>query len=258
MTHPATNDSVGFDRAAGYYDATRSVPPETAARVTQVLVAALEATQPVLEIGVGTGRIAGDLSAAGLDVFGIDLSARMLAQVTSTGRQVAVVQADCTALPFPADRFGSVVASHVLHLVPGWHGAVAEARRVTRSAGLLLHARGGLGPRVEDLAAAFADVVGLDRTPPGLGDVTDLDDHLGADGVEGEWLEGVPDARLLSAHDLVGVFESGIMGWTWSLTDDERARAGEGARSWAAANLDDLERPEPFGREIRFRAYRLP
>ena len=45
---------MNFDRAAGYYDATRALP---AAAVTE-LAGELAGRQPCLEIGVGTERIA--------------------------------------------------------------------------------------------------------------------------------------------------------------------------------------------------------
>ena len=53
-----TNASVSFDRAAEYYDRTRALPTELARRQTEMLAGVLAGRGPVLEIGVGTGRIA--------------------------------------------------------------------------------------------------------------------------------------------------------------------------------------------------------
>ena len=54
----------------------------------------------VLELGVGTGRLALPLAARALDVTGVDASARMLARLRDKdpGGSVAAVQADMAAL----------------------------------------------------------------------------------------------------------------------------------------------------------------
>ena len=49
-----------------------------------------------------------------------------------------LAQADATRLPFAAGTFGSVLAVHVLHLIPDWRVAVDEAVRVLRPGGALV------------------------------------------------------------------------------------------------------------------------
>jgi SAM-dependent methyltransferase len=242
---------VSFDQAAGYYDATRALEPETMARVVDVLVVALRQHQPVLEIGVGTGRIAGPLAEAGIDVVGIDLSDPMLRQLQAKGSAVPAARADCTRLPFPDARFGGVVACHVLHLVANWPAAADEAVRVLRPGGVLLHARGGLGARSEDVAMVFAEGAGLDRAPVGLDDWADLDRHLGP----GEWLPDVTDDREISIDGLIDFFERGVMGWTWPASDDERRQGAVAARQWAAEHHERTDVPLPLGRAVCFRRY---
>ena len=84
-------DSVIFDQAAGCYDRTRGLPPRIAARQTELLAAELAGTAgPVLEIGVGTGRIAVPLAEAGFRVLGVDLSAPMLGVLAAKDSAVAV------------------------------------------------------------------------------------------------------------------------------------------------------------------------
>ena len=67
--------NVVFDRAAGYYDQTRSLPPHEAAQLADALwqVLGVTAATHVLEIGIGTGRIAGPLVQRGLTMTGVDL-----------------------------------------------------------------------------------------------------------------------------------------------------------------------------------------
>lgn len=134
-------ESVNFDRAAGYYDATRALPAAAMAELTGVLAAELAGRQPSLEIGVGTGRFALPLRAAGVAMAGTDISAAMLRRLAANagGRSpLPLAQADATRLPFAAGTFGSVLAVHVLHLIPDWRVAVDEAARVLRPGGALV------------------------------------------------------------------------------------------------------------------------
>jgi ubiquinone/menaquinone biosynthesis C-methylase UbiE len=72
-------ESVNFDRAAGYYDATRALSA-TMAALTGLLATELADRQPCLEIGVGTGRFALPLRAAGIAMAGTDISAATAAR----------------------------------------------------------------------------------------------------------------------------------------------------------------------------------
>jgi SAM-dependent methyltransferase len=134
-------ESVNFDRAAGYYDATRALPETTMAQLTALLAAELAERQPCLEIGVGTGRFALPLRAAGIAMAGTDISGAMLRRLAANaggGSPFPLAQADATRLPFAAGTFGSVLAVHVLHLIPDWRVAVDEAVRVLRPGGALV------------------------------------------------------------------------------------------------------------------------
>lgn len=248
--------SVSFDRAAEYYDATRSLSPAAESQLTAVLAEALIGHGPVLEIGVGTGRIAVPLAAAGLDVVGVDLSKPMLHKMVAKTTRVPVGQADCTALPFADESFGAVVASHVFHLVPEWRDATLEVLRVLRPDGVFLWARGGHGAPGEAVAAVFAAAAGLDRTSVGLGEVEGLDAYLRSRHWKGEWLEEVPDDRESTVDELIDLLASGKLAWTWSATEEERARGAAAARSWAAGQPEPPDRPRLLGRPVRFRRYR--
>ena len=51
-------ESISFDRAAGYYDDTRSLPDAEMEVLVSRLVAEIPRDGTCLEIGIGTGRIA--------------------------------------------------------------------------------------------------------------------------------------------------------------------------------------------------------
>ncbi len=68
---------------------------------------------PILELGVGTGRIAIPLGAKGETVVGIDASAAMLARLAAKpgADRVARVEADMAELPVTAGRFSLAFAA---------------------------------------------------------------------------------------------------------------------------------------------------
>src|SRR5579872_5447621 len=72
--------SISFDRAVGFYDATRGYPPGVDEHIADAIVAAVAATAKTrfLEMGIGTGRIAFPLIKRGYHYTGIDLSAAMM------------------------------------------------------------------------------------------------------------------------------------------------------------------------------------
>jgi hypothetical protein len=143
-------ESVNFDRAAEYYDATRALPADSMNELSGLLAAELAGRQPCLEIGVGTGRIALPLRDHGIRLAGLDISAGMLRRLAVNARDrgpVPLLQADATRQPLAAGSFGGVLAVHVLHLMQDWRVAVDEALRVLRPGGVLIAGLQGRGRR---------------------------------------------------------------------------------------------------------------
>ncbi len=134
--------SVVFDRAAEYYDETRGFPPGVETDVAALIAktGALGATARVLEVGVGTGRVALPLAALVRDVIGVDLSTPMLAQLLAKrgAARVAVARADAVRLPFAANTFDAALGVHFFHLVPRYRESLAEVARVLRRGAPLL------------------------------------------------------------------------------------------------------------------------
>lgn len=82
------------DRIADVYDEWLFQPRDTEATVERL--AELAGAGPVLELGIGTGRIALPLASRGLDVSGIDASAAMVAKLRAKpgGKTIAVTVGD--------------------------------------------------------------------------------------------------------------------------------------------------------------------
>src|SRR5215469_10726358 len=95
-------ESVNFDRAAEYYDATRALPAPVMAELMAILDSELAHRQPCLEIGVGTGRIAVPLHQRGIRLSGADISSAMLRRLVTNADGVMpfpLFLADATQLP---------------------------------------------------------------------------------------------------------------------------------------------------------------
>jgi SAM-dependent methyltransferase len=104
--------SVAFDRAAGYYDESRGLDPAVEELVADRVEEAAGRVGRLLEVGAGLPP-------------------------------PPLLRADATRLPFRDACFDAVLAVHVLHLIPSWERALAEARRVLVAGGLLLSGGGG-------------------------------------------------------------------------------------------------------------------
>jgi ubiquinone/menaquinone biosynthesis C-methylase UbiE len=134
--------SVSFDRIAAHYDATRGFPVGVDSKIGPAFRrhSGLPGGARLLEIGVGTGRIAIPLASVGYRYVGLDLSLNMMARLREhmpPGVAVELARGDATALPLHDSSVDGAVVVHVFHLIDGWERAVAELRRVIRPGGVL-------------------------------------------------------------------------------------------------------------------------
>jgi ubiquinone/menaquinone biosynthesis C-methylase UbiE len=94
-----------------------------------------QARGQVLEIAIGTGRNL-PFYPAEVEITGIELSPAMLQiaglRAQSLGRQVELVAGDAQALPFPDQRFDTVVCTMSLCSIPDERQAIVEVWRVLR------------------------------------------------------------------------------------------------------------------------------
>jgi ubiquinone/menaquinone biosynthesis C-methylase UbiE len=76
--------SVSFDQAVSHYDETRGLALGVAEQIRDAIVQFTQvqtATARLLELGVGTGRIALPFIEAGYDYIGVDISLAMMDQL---------------------------------------------------------------------------------------------------------------------------------------------------------------------------------
>lgn len=257
--------SISFDRAAEYYDATRGYPLGVADQIGQALLKAAGATPQsrILEMGVGTGRIALPIIRAGYTYTGIDLSPRMLEKlraalptIPGASERVTLLEGDVTALPFADGSFDAVITVHVFHLVSDRVRAIEEEVRVLARPGVALNGRDEFpGDESNAIGAQWREILrGLGWTLPERKDADE------SHSVAAEW-------RRLGAEVDRFVAQEGEMPWsrsreiewfeqrlgsaTWPIPDDLHAEAARRLRAWATSYYGaDLEKTIQIPRQF--------
>ncbi len=246
--------SIVFDRAVHFYDQTRAVPPQILDLAFDALIRETGITREshVLEIGVGTGRIALPLSERIGHVFGVDLSFGMMSvlqnKMPTTHGNVLLAQADALHLPFPAGSFDLIYAVHVLHLIMGWQAAVTEAWRALRPGGFFVanyHRRGPDMPNVvlRKELHKLVEPYGVSTKRPGAQSEEEIyaelekwDPNLRVVDVT-DWTE--PD----TPSNVLWEIENQIHSETWSIPRDVLDQVMPQLRAWAIANYGNLNQP---------------
>jgi ABC-2 type transport system ATP-binding protein len=134
--------STYWGRFAGRYD--RGAEYVMGRDLRELLADQLRREEPlgdVLECGCGSGFFTRILAGISRRVFATDLSGEMLETAMirlGAFPNVRLREADCTRLPFPDERFDTVVLANVLHTIPSPVAALREAGRVVRENGRVL------------------------------------------------------------------------------------------------------------------------
>jgi ubiquinone/menaquinone biosynthesis C-methylase UbiE len=256
-------ESISFDPAADYYDQTRVYPPEVSDRIAGALIAAghIPTRGHILEIGIGTGRIALPLLARGISITGVDISPRMVerlrekydaaraAEPLRDWGRLTVELLDISALPFPDATFDAVVGVHILHLVPEWKRALDEAMRVLKPGGALLLGwdtrQGTAQHHIHDEWERIVTALGYEPHRVGAQDSAEVLAVLRARGlpvqerVVTSWSYQVPPRRALDS------ITRREWSQTWLVPDDLFAESARRLTAWADAEFGpELDVPE--------------
>jgi ubiquinone/menaquinone biosynthesis C-methylase UbiE len=234
--------SIAFDRAAEFYDRTRSLSEPAMAEVLAFLQGQLRGRAPTLEIGVGTGRLAVPLHLGGASMVGVDLSPAMLGKlVDKTDTRLRLAVADAIRLPFRPRSFGSVIAAHVLHLIPAWRTSVREIVRVLRPGGVILLELGGWGVQwMKELHERFCLTLGVPEYV-GASNREEVRTALESLGVRLRGTRVLHDRRYDSIANQLNRMEEGVYSFTWAVPEEKRRRTVRELRTWAEGRFGSLE-----------------
>jgi ABC-2 type transport system ATP-binding protein len=95
----------------------------------------------VMECGCGTGYFTKAIAENAGHVIAIDLSDEMLeASKKQLGgfKNITLQKADCENMPFPSERFDTLLMANILHIIKSPVKALREGYRILKNGGLLL------------------------------------------------------------------------------------------------------------------------
>jgi len=242
---------VSFDRVASIYDATRLLPADVVERLVSRVVAATRAgpSTRFLEIGVGTGRIAMPFVERGYEYTGVDISCQMMEQLrakASHARNLRLIEADVTELPFPDGSFDVALTVHVLHLVPEWKKALQEIRRVLRPAGYFVQANdtsvpGSAGDEIRRTWRQFVEASGA-ALRPDYGTWQAVDAELTAQGCRTAHYRIALWTQEFRPIDFLEEQRTRTFSMTWEVPDDVLFSVHEQMLRWARERYGDVRR----------------
>lgn len=270
---PQARLDFSFDaRVAVRYDALRGHPPAVATQIGRVIANLAHASGrgPLLELGIGTGRIALPAAAAGCEVVGIDRSAEMLhalqhALKRAPLQRIHLVRGDVAALPFQRGAFVAAMATHVLHLVPQWRAVLEQLGTLVRPGGTVLLGRDWVDPDsiAGRIRTAFRETVmklgPRTAAPAGGREVMEALVEFGAtplavgptEQVAAEWTLHASPRAVLEGIRSKDDAES------WVLPDDVLAEVMRSLDAWAAQQWPDLDAVHELRRRFLIAVFRV-
>jgi ubiquinone/menaquinone biosynthesis C-methylase UbiE len=257
--------SITFERAADYYDATRGFPAGHDANVAALFVevGGLTANSRVLEVGIGTGRIALPLAPHVGSIVGVDLARPMMARLLAkrTTERIILAEGDARLLPLPSGVFDAAVVVHVFHLIPDWEQALAEIGRALRPDGVLLIGKNnnqGRETAFSTLEAAWKAVI-----PPEQAEHIGLRDDFALHAERLGWRVASPlRSYVYTVTDSPEAYyqrmAQRIWSRTWVLSDEEMARGLAALRKAIDESFVDPNAPIDIPVSFDLQAFRPP
>jgi ubiquinone/menaquinone biosynthesis C-methylase UbiE len=242
-----------FDkRVAQRYNAQRAHPPAVSAEIGRAIAALTVPNARVLEIGVGTGRIAAPVVQAGCRVVGFDLSADMLGEVQQPN--LTVFQGDMHALPLADDCFDAALAVHVLHLAHDWQRVLTATTRVLRPDGVFIQGDDWIDPdsvmgRLRDELRQRAIAMSPNMKPPAAGVskkqfLAELGGTEQTECIAAEWETAISPAERLA------MIENRMDNESWFLPEPLFNNLFTQLKAYAADTWTDLDKPQPVKRRF--------
>ena len=258
MNVSGTNFSFD-ERVVSLYNHQRTHPAEVAAQIGQAIAAHTHPGGAILEIGVGTGRIAWPVAAQGRHVVGFDLSGQMLHQVESTrpadlSSDLMLTQADMHTMPFPDDTFSAALMVHVLHLARDWRTVMQETARVLKSDGVFIQGEDWIDPqsvmgKLRDELRMHAVRLDPSLMPPAAGVsrarfMQELGAHETTEVIAAEWV------TWISPNERLEIIKQRIDAESWILSDELFDKMLVHLHDFAQSLWPDLDEKQPVNRRF--------
>ncbi|MGD0330380.1 MAG: class I SAM-dependent methyltransferase [Nitrososphaeria archaeon] len=108
------NTATQFDKISQVYDETREPLKEVALNTIKNILLR-DGCSSLIEVGVGTGRVAKPLQDRGFEIVGLDVSKDMLLKAKEKG-VMELILADANYLPIKEKSFDTAFLAHVLQI----------------------------------------------------------------------------------------------------------------------------------------------
>jgi SAM-dependent methyltransferase len=250
---------MAFDRAAEIYDRTRAFPPGVGEKVVAALLPHLPRRGRVLEVGVGTGRIARLLLNDDVPVVGVDLSRpmmdRLLAEPPAGGVGLRLIQGDAQRLPLAAGAVTAAIAVHVFHLVGDAQRAMTEVLRVLGSGGMVAigwnwHPPDSIGRRVRRAWGEIVAQHGAEMGAPGLREMEAPVTFFHARAQQHKEILACEWRVARSPRQALEDVEKKTFSSTWVVSEAVFPVCLAQLRAWAGREWADLDRPRDESRRF--------
>ncbi len=273
-------DSISFDFAADFYDDTRGFPEGIGARIAESLLSALGVSPRILEVGIGTGRIARPLvevsayrdgaienrsDAKSTTITGADISPRMLSKLRSNlgsrAHLLSLVLGSSLSLPFTNNSFDAVLMVHLIHLIRDWKAALMDCRRVLVDGGSFF-----IGGETSEpynpstrLRKALHQLI-LECYPSypvyGPADAEERNGWFANSGAIIDTWEAASWVVRMNLGKTIDTFARGIHSATWRLPPDVRTEVIHRLQLWAVAEFGSLDVEIDVPRRFVWERYR--
>jgi SAM-dependent methyltransferase len=252
------------------YDETRGLPDEASARIGDGLAELLRrvADAPrLLEVGIGTGRMAVPLAARGVRVTGIDVSPAMLARLREKRRDIDVMLAEASRPPLREGSFDGALFVHILHLVPDARATIAATLSLVRPGGVVMEGHDDHSNSMRERAdrivqAAIAEALNIADEARGTSAYVRggrlLEEMLRAGGARIERVMLASWQTTTTARRMLGRLERRDFSSSWRVPDDRIADVVALATPRLEALAGGLDAPIEFRREFSVMAGFLP
>jgi ubiquinone/menaquinone biosynthesis C-methylase UbiE len=244
---------ISFDRAADFYDNTRTLAPEVSEWLTAEILRLGRVTPDTIffEPGIGTGRVALPIVERGYAYTGVDASEAMMdklrQKLEGKAHRLTLVNADATALPLEDNSFDVAIAPHILHLIADWQTAMDELRRVLKPSGVFIyfHHPTNRTAAYDDIGRQWRQILaGYGYDSGFTGGVTE--DVLSRLQEQGATLETVVVAkwsRERTVERILQTYRDRIYSNMWRVPDDIYPRALADLEAWAVEEFPDPNLP---------------
>ncbi len=214
---------VSFDRAAGLYDKTRAVAPSALTDFVNLVIdnVTTKKSPLILDIGVGTGRIARFFQNVGYKIIGIDVSAKMIHAGNYQGySRPDLICADARSIPIRYNQCDAIILIHILHLIRNWKKVLQEALRVLKNDGTLVTGKIYAKPEKEVFYSTYYDYVtkkGIDTGHIGVKNLQEIENFLKQQNYRTISVQSKTFNHSGDLLDLVNCFDNCSFSTQWSI-----------------------------------------